>query len=307
MRILPDITATIGHTPLVRLNRVARGVSANVVVKLESFNPLASVKDRPALSMIQAAEADGQLAHGGTVVEPTSGNTGIGLAFVCAARGYRCILTMPDSASLERRQLMQALGAEVVLTPGASGMTGAIERARAIAADIEGSFVPMQFANPANPAAHLATTGPEIWQDTDGAVDIVVAGVGTGGTVTGLAQYLRPKKPGLRVVAVEPYRSSVLSGLPAGRHAIAGIGAGFVPAVLRPELLDEIVRVKDEAAAAMARRLACCEGILCGYSSGAAVVAALRIAARPANRGKLIVAIAPDTGERYLSTGLYGR
>mgnify|MGYP001037744083 FL=1 len=306
MRILPDITAAVGHTPLVRLNRVAKGVTANVAVKLESFNPLSSVKDRTALNMIRSAEAEGRLAEGSTVVEPTSGNTGIGLAFVCAARGYRCIITMPDSASAERRKAMQALGAEVVLTPGAKGMPAAIERAREIAASIEGGFMPMQFANPANPAVHVATTAPEIWDDTDGAVDIVVAGVGTGGTVTGLAQYLKPKKAGLQVMAVEPYRSSVLSGLPAGKHAIAGIGAGFVPDVLRLDLVDEILRVKDEAAAAMARQVARCEGILCGYSSGAAVVAALRIAARAESRGKLIVAIAPDTGERYLSTGLYG-
>lgn len=307
MGILGDITAAVGNTPLVRLNRVTGRLAATVAVKLESFNPLSSVKDRTALNMVLAAERDGRLRPGGTVVEPTSGNTGIGLAFVCAARGYHCILTMPDSASVERRQVMQALGAQVLLTPAADGMQGAIARAREIAAAIANSFIPMQFANPANPAVHVATTAPEIWRDTDGAVDIVVAGAGTGGTVTGLAQYLKPLKPSLRVVAVEPFGSSVLSGLPAGKHGIAGIGAGFIPDVLRLDLVDEIVRVGDLAAAAMARCLARREGLLVGYSSGAAVFAALRLAARPQNVGRLIVAIAPDTGERYLSTGLYGR
>lgn len=307
MGILGDITAAVGNTPLVRLNRVTGSLAATIAVKLESFNPLSSVKDRTALNMVLAAERDGQLGPGGTVVEPTSGNTGIGLAFVCAARGYRCILTMPDSASAERRQVMQALGAQVQLTPAADGMPGAISLAREIAAAIEGSFIPMQFANLANPAVHFATTAPEIWRDTDGAVDIVVAGVGTGGTVTGLAQYLKPLKSSLRVVAVEPFGSSVLSGLPAGKHGIAGIGPGFVPEVLRLELVDEIVRVRDLAAAAMARCLARREGLFCGYSRGSAVFAALRLATRIENAGKLIVAIAPDTGERYLSTGPYGR
>ncbi len=307
MPILPDITATVGHTPLVRLNRVTGRLSATVALKLESFNPLSSVKDRTALNMIEVAERDGRLRPGGTMVEPTSGNTGIGLAFIAAARGYRCIITMPASASAERRQVMQALGAQVVLTPADRGMQGAIARALEIAADTENSFVPMQFANPANPAVHVATTGPEIWQDTAGAVDVIVAGVGTGGTVTGLAQYLKERKPSIRIVAVEPAGSPVLSGGKPGKHAIAGIGAGFVPDVLRLELVDEIVQVRDLAAAAMSRCLARREGILCGYSSGAAAFAALKIAARPVHAGQVIVAIAPDTGERYLSTGLYGQ
>jgi cysteine synthase A len=300
-----DITETVGNTPLVRLNRVAQGLGATVVAKLESFNPLGSVKDRIALNMIEAAERDGLIDADTVIVEPTSGNTGIGLAFVCAARGYRLILTMPDSMSVERRRLLEALGAELVLTPGVEGMKGAVERARALAAQNGHYFVPQQFENPANPEIHRRTTAEEIWQDTDGAVDVFVAGVGTGGTITGVAEALKARKPELRAVAVEPAASPVLSGGQPGPHRIQGIGAGFVPGVMRLDLVDEIVRVTNEAAAGMARRLARSEGILAGISSGAAAHAAVQLAARTENLGKLIVVVLPDTGERYLSTDLY--
>ena len=300
-----DITETIGNTPIVRLNRLAAGLDAIVTVKLESFNPLSSVKDRIAVSMVNAAEREGKIAAGSTLIEPTSGNTGIGLAFVCAARGYRLILTMPETMSVERRKLLAALGAELVLTPGAEGMPGAIRKAEELHAGMPGSFIPQQFRNPANPEIHRLTTAEEIWRDTNGQVDIVVAGVGTGGTITGVAQVLKPRKAGLQTIAVEPVQSSVLSGGNPGPHKIQGIGAGFVPDVLRLDLVDEILRVDQADAADTARRLAKEEGIFAGISSGAATFAALQVAARPASAGKLIVAVLPDTGERYLSTGLF--
>lgn len=300
-----DITETIGNTPIVRLNRLAAGLDAIVTVKLESFNPLSSVKDRIAVSMVNAAEREGEIGPGSTLIEPTSGNTGIGLAFVCAARGYRLILTMPETMSVERRKLLAALGAELVLTPGAEGMTGAIKKAEELHAGMPNSFIPQQFRNPANPEIHRLTTAEEIWRDTNGQVDIVVAGVGTGGTITGVAQVLKPRKAGLQTIAVEPVQSSVLSGGNPGPHKIQGIGAGFVPDVLRLDLVDEILRVDQADAADTARRLAKEEGIFAGISSGAATFAALQVAARPASAGKLIVAVLPDTGERYLSTGLF--
>lgn len=305
-RIYEDITRTTGNTPLVRLNRVTQGLAATVVAKLEFFNPLGSVKDRVAVNMIEAAERAGQIREDTVILEPTSGNTGIGLAFVCAARGYRLVLTMPDTMSVERRRLLQALGAELVLTPGAEGMAGAVRKAEELAAQDARYLVLQQFQNPANPDIHRRTTAEEIWRDTDGCVDIVVAGVGTGGTITGVADVLKRRKPGLLAIAVEPAASPVLSGGTRGAHKIQGIGAGFVPQVLRVDLLDEVVQVTDEEAAATARRLAREEGILAGVSAGAAVSAALRVAARPENAGRLVVVILPDTGERYLSTGLFG-
>lgn len=304
-RLYADITQTIGNTPLVRLNRVTRDVEAEVYAKLESFNPLSSVKDRIGVSMIEDAERRGLLNEESLIVEPTSGNTGIALAFVCAARGYRLILTMPETMSLERRKLLEVLGAELVLTPGSEGMRGAVAKAEELVRTIPGAVMLQQFENPANPAIHRATTAREIWEDTDGRVDILVSGVGTGGTLTGVAEVIKERKPGFHVVAVEPDASPVLSGGEPGPHKIQGIGAGFVPAVLRTELIDEIVRVKDEDAGAMARRLAREEGILVGISSGAAAWAALEVARRPENRGKFIVVILPDTGERYLSTWLF--
>lgn len=304
-RIYGDITETIGNTPLVRLRRLTEGAQAQVVAKLESFNPLSSVKDRIAVNMIRVAERDGRISSSTTIIEPTSGNTGIGLAFVCAARGYRLILTMPDTMSVERRSLLRALGAELVLTPGSEGMGGAIRKATELAQEIPDSLIPQQFQNPANPQIHRETTAEEIWRDTDGQVDILVAGVGTGGTITGISQVIKARKAGFQTIAVEPAGSPVLSGGQAGPHKIQGIGAGFIPDVLRTDLIDEIAQVTNEEAIATTRRLAREEGILAGVSSGAATAAALAVAARPENAGKLIVAILPDTGERYLSTGLF--
>ncbi len=304
-RVYQDITATIGNTPLVRLNRVTEGVQAVILAKIEAFNPLGSVKDRIGVSMIEAAEEQGLINDDTVILEPTSGNTGIGLAFVCAARGYRLALTMPDTMSLERRRLLEALGAELILTPGSEGMRGAVMKAENLAAQDPRYFIPQQFRNPANPEIHRRTTAEEIWRDTDGEVDIVVAGVGTGGTITGVAEVLKSRKTSLQAIAVEPAASPVLSGGKPGPHKIQGIGAGFVPDVLRLDLVDEVIQVEGEDAAAMARRLAREEGLLVGISSGAAAVAALRVAARPENAGKLVVAVLPDTGERYLSTGLF--
>jgi cysteine synthase A len=304
-RIYEDIAKTIGNTPLVKLNRVTEGLEATVLAKLESFNPLSSVKDRIGVSMIDAAERDGFIKEDTIILEPTSGNTGIALAFVCAARGYKLVLTMPDTMTVERRSLLQALGAELILTPGAEGMPGAVRRAEELAAQDPRYFIPQQFKNPANPAIHRETTAREIWEDTDGRVDIVVAGVGTGGTITGIAEVIKPKKPDFVAIAVEPATSPVLSGGQPGPHPIQGIGAGFIPDVLRLELVDEVIQVTDEHATEMARRLAKEEGLLVGISSGAAAHAALQVAARPESKGKLVVVILPDTGERYLSTPLF--
>jgi cysteine synthase A len=297
----PDI---VGGTPLVRLNRLAEGLEATILVKLEYQNPLGSVKDRIAVAMVRAAEAEGKIQPDGMIVEPTSGNTGIGLAFVCAAKGYKLTLTMPETMSIERRKLLKHLGADLVLTPGPEGMKGAIAKAEEIAAST-GAFMPNQFANPANPEIHRQTTAEEIWRDTDGAVDIFVAGVGTGGTITGVSEALKAKKPGVLSVAVEPADSPVLSGGKPGPHKIQGIGAGFVPAVLNQKIIDEIITVTGDQSFQTARALASGEGFLCGISSGAAVWAALETAKRPENRGKTIVTVLPSTGERYLSTDLF--
>jgi cysteine synthase len=302
MKIASNVTKLIGNTPLVRLNRVAAGIDATIAVKLEMFNPLGSVKDRIGVSMIEAAERDGKINSQTIIVEPTSGNTGISLAFVCAAKGYKLVLTMPETMSVERRNILKALGAQLVLTSGAGGMSEAVKVAEEIVARTPNAFMPQQFKNPANPAIHRETTALEIWRDTDGQVDIVVGGVGTGGTVTACAEVLKPKKPGLQVIAVEPAASAVLSGQPKGPHPIQGIGAGFIPDVMRVELMDEIYRVETAAAIAMTRRLTLEEGLFVGVSSGAAAAAAVDIAGRQGNRGKLIVVVLPDTGERYLGT-----
>lgn len=303
--IANDITELIGNTPLVRLNRIPKGLGAEVVAKLESYNPLSNVKDRIGASMIEAAEEAGLIKEDTVIIEPTSGNTGIALAFVCAAKGYRLLLTMPDTMSLERRQLLAAFGAELVLTPGAEGMPGAIRRAEELVANNPNYFIPQQFKNPANPQIHRETTAEEIWEDTDGRVDILVSGVGTGGTITGVAEVIKERKPEFRAIAVEPKDSPVLSGGKPGSHKIQGIGAGFVPEVLRMDLVDEIIQVTNEDAGIMARRLVREEGILAGISSGAATWVAVEVARRPQNEGKLIVVILPDTGERYLTTWLF--
>lgn len=307
MKVYESVDQLVGHTPLLELRRVeeAHGVSARILGKLEYFNPAGSIKDRIAKAMIDDAEAAGILKPGATIIEPTSGNTGIGLASIAAARGYQLILTMPETMSVERRNLIKAYGAKIVLTDGAKGMTGAIEKANELAAEIEGSFIPGQFINPANPAIHKATTGPEIWQDTDGTVDILVAGVGTGGTLTGIGQYLKEQNPKVKLVAVEPSDSPVLSEGRAGSHKIQGIGAGFVPEVLDTTLYDEVITVESDDAFAIGREIGREEGVLVGISSGAAVWAALELAKRPENEGKTIVAILPDTGERYLSTPMF--
>ena len=304
-RIFEDITQTTGRTPLVRLNRVTEGTVATIVVKLESFNPLSSVKDRIGVSMIDDAEARGKLKPGGTIVEPTSGNTGISLAFVSAARGYRLILTMPETMSVERRLLLKALGAEVVLTPGPEGMKGAIKRAEEILAANPGAFMPQQFKNPANVKIHRETTAEEIWADTDGKVDILIAGIGTGGTITGVGQVLKERKPGVQIIAVEPAESPILNGGAPGPHKIQGLGANFIPEILDTTVYDEVIDVTSDNAIATARAAATQEGLLVGISSGAAIFAALEVARRPENAGKLIVVIIPSFGERYLSTVLY--
>jgi len=304
MKIAKDVTELIGNTPLVRLNKLAKDCAAEIAVKLEFFNPASSVKDRIGLAMIEEAEKQGKITKDFIIIEPTSGNTGIALGLVCAVKGYKLVLTMPETMSMERRQLLSALGAEIILTPGAQGMTGAVKKAEELARKDKRYFMPQQFNNPANPEIHRRTTAQEIWEDTAGKVDILVAGVGTGGTITGIAEALKKKKPSLKAVAVEPRDSAVLSGGKAGAHKIQGIGAGFIPQVLNTKIIDEIITVSNEAAMETARRLVREEGILAGVSSGAAAFAAVEIAGRQENQGKLIVAILPDTFERYLSTEL---
>lgn len=305
MRIYNSITETVGQTPLILLQRLGKGLPGRVALKMESRNPVASVKDRIGVAMIEDAEKKGLLKPGATVVEPTSGNTGIALAFTCAAKGYKLILTMPESMSVERRHLLRIFGAELVLTPAEKGMSGAIARAEEIVATTPGAWMPQQFKNPANPEVHRRTTAQELWEDTDGTIDMLVAGVGTGGTITGCAQVLKQKKPTFKAIAVEPVKSPVLSGGRPGPHKLQGIGAGFVPDIVRRELIDEIIQAREDDAGETARRLAKEEGILCGISAGANVWAALQVAARPENAGKLIVTVICDTGERYLSTWLF--
>jgi cysteine synthase A len=304
-RIFSDITTTVGNTPLVRLGKVGKGLEAEVIAKLEFFNPLGSVKDRIGMAMIEAAERDGQIRPDTLIVEPTSGNTGIALAFVCAAKGYRLCLTMPETMSLERRKLLRHLGAQLVLTPGGEGMKGAILKAEEMLASSKDAYMPNQFKNLANPDIHRKTTAEEIWQDTEGAVDMMVAGVGTGGTITGVSEVIKARKRTFKAIAVEPAASAVLSGGQAGPHKIQGIGAGFIPDVLNVNVIDEVIAVTNEDAFDMGRRLAEEEGILCGISSGAAVWAALEVAKRPENRGQQIVVVLPSTGERYISTDLF--
>ena len=303
-QIFSDITKTIGRTPLVRLNRITAGLDAEIAVKCEFFNPLSSVKDRIGAAMIEAGERDGQIGKETTIIEPTSGNTGIALAFVCAAKGYRLILTMPDTMSAERRVLLRMLGADLILTPGAEGMPGAIRKAEQLLKEMKDSFMPQQFNNPANPEIHRRTTAVEIWEDTNGRVDAIVAGVGTGGTITGIGEVIKSKKPAFKAVAVEPVDSPVISGGKPGPHKIQGIGAGFIPKNLNTSIIDEVIKVTNDDSFTMARRLSKEEGILCGISSGANVWAAIQYAKRPENKCKLIVTIAPSTGERYLSTAL---
>jgi cysteine synthase A len=310
-RIYDDITQTIGHTPLIRLRRVVGNCKATIVAKPESFNPLWSVKDRIGVAMIDAAEKEGKINRDTLIVEPTSGNTGIGLAFTCAARGYKLVVTMPETMSLERRRLLKAFGAQVVLTPGDKGMNGAIAKAEELLKSNPNSFMPQQFKNPANPEIHRRTTAEEIWNDTDGKVDILISGVGTGGTITGVGEVIKKRKPSFKAIAVEPTNSPVITQkmhgqeLKPGKHKLQGLGAGFIPAILNLEVIDDVVQIKDEDAFEMSRRLAREEGMLCGISSGAAVVAALQVGNRPENAGKLIVVVLPDLGERYLSTPLY--
>ena len=304
-KIFSDITKTVGNTPLVRLNRIAKGLAATVLVKLESFNPLSSVKDRIGVAMIEDAENRGVLNKHTTIIEPTSGNTGVALAFVAAAKGYKLILTMPDTMSIERRQLLAIFGAQLVLTPGAEGMSGAVKKAEELVKETPNAIILQQFNNPANPEIHRKTTAEEIWKDTEGKVDILVAGVGTGGTITGIAEAIKKKKPSFKAIAVEPDASAVLSGEKAGPHKIQGIGAGFLPKVLNRDIIDEVIRVTNEDAGSVARALAKSEGILVGISSGAALWAALEVAKRKENKGKVIVVILPDTGERYLTTWLF--
>ena len=305
IKVAKDITQLIGHTPLVKLNKVTKGLKSQVIAKLEYFNPCSSVKDRIGLSMIEAAEKEGLIKKNTVIVEPTSGNTGIALAFVCAAKGYRLILTMPDTMSVERRQLLTSLGAELILTPGSKGMSGAVKKGEEIVGENPGYLMPQQFENPANPEIHRKTTAVEIWEDTDGEVDILVSGVGTGGTITGIAEFMKEKKPDFKAIAVEPVESPVLSGGTPGPHKIQGIGAGFIPGVLKMDLVDEIVKVSYEDAQKTARQLAKEEGIVAGVSSGAATWAALEVGKRAGNKNKMIVVILPDTGERYLTTDLF--